>query len=259
MTNTASSESSALVVRNSTVVILAQVIIRVTAVGFAIFISRRLGSEGYGLYSLVTSFVAVFSFPADFGLSTYTAREVARNRDRTYDLASNTAVLRLLLTPFVVFIASMSAWVLQYQPKVVTGVVLASLGFLIMAIQDTLEALFIGHERLWFKAVTDMTNRLVFMSIAIFALIWRSDYLMVIASLLIGNLAALLVSVMITNKDLGKIKIHLTPTQWPKIFKASLPIAILFISFSIALRFDSFVLKRYFGDTTVGGIVRHMM
>ncbi len=233
-------------------VIASQVIIRVTGVGFAIYVTRRLGSEGYGLYSLITSFIALFSFPADLGLSTYTAREIARSHEQIFTLASNTAVLRLLIAPVIVCSACLVAIALNYPSRVVTGVIVASLGFLVLAIQSTLGSMFIGQERLWFTATTELANRMVFMAIAYVALIWYPDFLVVIVSLLISNLAALGLSVFLTKKSLGKIRVHIQPQKWGGMLIASMPIAVLFIAFSLALRFDTIVLKSAFGDATVG-------
>ena len=84
------------------------------------FITRYLGTQGFGDYSTVLAFFSFFGSFADLGLYTITAREISRPGADEKKILGNAFSLRLvssitlfIITPFLIFffpILMMSNW-----------------------------------------------------------------------------------------------------------------------------------------------------
>lgn len=86
------------------------------------YTSRVLGTEGLGLYSYVTSVVAIFGMFCLLGISKYGNREIARVRDDPKTLAekfSSIYTLQLLLTMFVLGIYILSVIFLPFEHRII--------------------------------------------------------------------------------------------------------------------------------------------
>ncbi len=244
--------TSATVVRNSFVMIAAQVILRALMVLFATYVARRLGSEEYGRYSLITSVINLFSFPADLGLSLYCAREIARDHRRASYFISNAAGIRLVAAVPVATAATLLADRLGYEPAIRVGVLVASGGFFLSAVQASLDAVLVGHERLDYSVLLGMAGQLLFMGVGSWALRWQSNFLVIIGASFLGVATTAALSFVVAHFRLGRLRLDLLPSEWMSLVRAALPIALMQLFFSVALRVDTFLLKQWQGDADVG-------
>ena len=69
-------------------------------------ITRYLGPDDYGRYTLALIYMQLFSVLADVGLFTIVVREISRDPSRTEELVGNTLTLRLLLSVAVIAVAA---------------------------------------------------------------------------------------------------------------------------------------------------------
>ena len=60
-------------------------------------LTRYLGPEDYGRYTLALMYMQLFGVLADVGLFTTVVREISKDPARTEELVGNTLALRLLL------------------------------------------------------------------------------------------------------------------------------------------------------------------
>jgi O-antigen/teichoic acid export membrane protein len=91
--------------RNAAFSLLAQLTGAAFTAAITVFLARRLGTHGFGVYSLALGVGALFLFASDFGVSTAVARFIA---ERRHDRASVAAVLADGLRLKVLVSAAMS-------------------------------------------------------------------------------------------------------------------------------------------------------
>ncbi len=129
-------------------------------------IGRLLGPERYGSLEFVLALIVFFTLPADSGLGSYGAREIARGRFGAPRLMAGIATLRLLLAlgSFAVLVATVLAL------PAPTGLLLAiyGLGFLLMPLQ--LQWLFQGRGRMEWVAAASVVRYGVFAALIFFGL-----------------------------------------------------------------------------------------
>ena len=88
-------------------------------------LTRYLGPEDYGKYTLALMYMQLFGVLADVGLFTTVVREISKDPSRTEQLVGNTLVLRLLLSIVVIAVAAAVSLALPYEPDVRTAIALA--------------------------------------------------------------------------------------------------------------------------------------
>lgn len=88
----------------------AQVVVRIVALGYKVFLARTLGPAGYGQYAWVVTTVLVFTIVVEAGLNRLLIRDVARAPERGRALLGRILQLRLGLAgaAFVLMLATFS-------------------------------------------------------------------------------------------------------------------------------------------------------
>jgi O-antigen/teichoic acid export membrane protein len=87
--------------RNSALAFLAQLVGATFTAGLTVFLARRLGTGGYGVFSLALGIGGLVLFPSDFGISTSAARFVAEHRGdraRVASVVADSLRLKLLVS-----------------------------------------------------------------------------------------------------------------------------------------------------------------
>ena len=90
--------------------VIAKILSTILALVGIAFITRYLGTQGFGDYSTVLAFFAFFGSIADLGLYSITAREISRPGADEKKILGNAFALRLIssavlfiITPFLIF------------------------------------------------------------------------------------------------------------------------------------------------------------
>ena len=111
----------AVVARNSAFVLGVQVLLKILAFLFNVYVVRRLGAAHFGEYSAVMAYVAIFSIFTDLGMATYSVRAIAEDRERTAWLLPNMVAIRMILSFVVIGVAPLSAYLLGKEHGLVWG------------------------------------------------------------------------------------------------------------------------------------------
>src|SRR5688572_20870708 len=85
------------IARNTIFGIGAQLALKIANSALTIMLVRSIGDAGYGQYSIVFAWTALFSVIGDLGITQYLGREIARNPNKTNELFWDTVALRFIL------------------------------------------------------------------------------------------------------------------------------------------------------------------
>lgn len=131
------------------------------------FITRTIGSDGFGAYSTVFAFLYVFSMFADFGLHPLLTREIAKkDADETHSVSSVFSARILLLLFFLGAGCGIAAFA-PYTTAVKIGIVIASFGFFFQSSTTVLMGIFQKYLKTGIPAIADISARAIQ-----FALVW---------------------------------------------------------------------------------------
>lgn len=245
------------VVRNSTLNLVAQLVIKLFSFGFSVLIVRNLGAEVYGQYAAVLAFGAIFIFLADLGLSPYTVREVARWREASDSLErinifyGNILFLRLSLATLAALLLVVAAWCTGRPLIMIGAIALNAFGLIIYGVQGSSDAMLAGFERLDFSAQAKILYQLVFVSLGTVALLLGLGYY----GLIYATLTAVIVLTAICWVNANRLGIyprHPIIRDWPALLRASLPFGIIGFTLGLSYKFDSVLLNIFWGDAETG-------
>jgi O-antigen/teichoic acid export membrane protein len=241
----------AVVARNTAFVLGVQMVVKILAFLFNIYVVRRLGDVHFGQYSAVMAYVAMFAIFTDWGMSPYAVREMAKDRTQTAWLLPNIVAMRVVLSLLIMVVAPLSAHWLGRGDTMVLGILIASAGLIIYAFQGPLGMALTARERLDYISTFTLVNQLIFWGLGVLLLVNGMGFI----GLLIASLAGVAAVALLSGWALFKMgvgRLVLSVRRWPQLFLAALPFGVSGISDAFMQRFDTVLMSFVLTDAAVG-------
>jgi len=141
------------VAKNTMVLVTLRVLMPALAVSLVLLLSRILGVEGLGRYTLAFSFLYMFNAIAPLGLSAIITRDGARDRDRLEDLLANATSLGIISSLLITLCMAGITFLLSYDNETRTAILILSLAVLPCTIGAFQDSAFIALERMDYLAI----------------------------------------------------------------------------------------------------------
>lgn len=125
------------------------------------FITRALGSDGFGEYNIVFVYLYIFSVFADFGLNSLLAREISKPDADEKEVASRIFSAKLFLSIVFFCLSFLLVIFTPYSAAVRVGVLVASIGFIMSSLSGVLMGIFQKRLKTAILAIADIAARLV--------------------------------------------------------------------------------------------------
>jgi O-antigen/teichoic acid export membrane protein len=232
--------------------LVGQLLIKVLAFIFNVYVVRRLGSAHYGRYATAIAYVAIFAMFTDLGTSALSVREMARREEVATWMVPDVMALRALLSVFAIAAATASAWLLGKTPDLVWGIFIASCGLLLYALQGPLDSLLIAQERLDYSAAFKVLKQATFISFGTLLLLIGGGYIGLLLASLAGVLATGLASAHVVRRALGFQFDPPHPRRWGDLLRASFPFGLMGVVGTLAYRLDTVFMSFVLTDAAVG-------
>ncbi len=212
-----------------------------------IIIARYLGTEGYGQFAFAMSFTALFAVVADFGLSTLTIREVARDKKLAKKYIDNVSVLKLFLgvvTFALIFI------IIQFMGKsqeVRILVYLFGVYIILKSFNDFLRSFFKAFQEMQYETISRVIKSTTLLIFVVIGVALNVNLVILILSYLLSSIISLLYNL----KTIKKTKIKLKKIKF-SILKKSWPFALSMMLVVIYMKCDVLMLSFIKGDAATG-------
>ncbi len=240
------------VARNSFFGAFGKLSIKLIGFLFTILIVRWLGDENYGRYSLVWSYVVIFSMLSDAGLNMYAIREIAKKEANSQFIAGNILVMRVLLALTSMLFILGTVWALGYSAQFLFYVFLASNVLLLYAIQEPLDGVLQANERFDLSVAAVMAGLLVFVGVGLI-LLWLGWQ---ITGVIVARLLNVLVSIVLVWKLLTSyrqdLQWQIKPGLWSNFLRAAIPFGLIKLWLSWSTRIDTIILAWFWTEQMVG-------
>jgi O-antigen/teichoic acid export membrane protein len=240
------------ILKNSFWLSIGEGLSRGTIILLAIIAARYLGATDYGKFSFAFNYTALFMVLADFGLSLFIVREVAKERKVKQSLFSNSCLLKVLLGIATIAVIAFSTLFMGKSTEVLVTVILFGTFVVFEQFNLFLFAIFKGLEKMEVLAKISAMKSIFLFSTVLFLLITGQGIVeLAIAYAVIEGLTGI-INFFITRKRFVKAnhkrhKIKLLP-----LLKRSWPFALGIIFTLIYIRIDSVMLSFIKGDVAVG-------
>jgi O-antigen/teichoic acid export membrane protein len=238
------SSTRRLVASNTAVQVAGRVVMLGIGLVSIAVITRYLGPDDYGRYTLALTYMQLFAVLADVGLFTIVVRDISRDPARTEELVGNTLTLRLLLSAAVIALAAAISLLLPYDPGVRTAILLAGLPLLFGMLNSTFVTVLQSRLRMGRAVVGDVLGRAV--GLAAVGLVAALDlgFYAVMGAAAAGALATA-VTTMLLTRPLARIRFRAQPAVWRGLLRAALPLGVALAVNEIYFRADTLIISLY--------------
>ncbi len=220
---------------------------------FNVYVVRRLGDDRYGQYATVLAFVGLFQIFAEFGMTQYVLREVARDHTKTQSLFWDLVAVQFLLAIISIIGLTIGATFMDYSPELVLGIFMYTFIFLLSAIESPLEALLTANERFDVIYLMSIAGQMVYVIFGAIFLFSGKSFLWLIIAGFIGLIPPIAIGLWATLKNkILTLQPVFSPRSWGHLVKAGLPFGISSLTLSITFSADTVILSKHFPSEVVG-------
>lgn len=240
-----------IVFRNTFYLTLSEIFLKILGVLWVIFLAHSLSVELYGRYSLVNSFIAIFSFLPDLGVGLIVIREIARKKEKAAIYLGNAFFLNATLGFFTLLIIYLTAFILKYPPQVFYLIGIAGLTLFISTVRSVGVFYFDGVEKMSFSAILNTLNSFVSILFGFIGILLGYGLPGIFWGMLIGTFISLLIT-------WGTVRKYIVPqftfdsALIKHIFFSGLPMGIAAFASLIYTRIDTIMLNQILGEHAVG-------
>jgi O-antigen/teichoic acid export membrane protein len=213
------------------------------AVSIAV-LTRYLGPERYGQYTLALMYMQLFAVLADVGLFTTVVREISRDPARTDELAGNALTLRLLLSIAMIVVACLISLLLPYDTDVRVAILLAGGPLLFGMLTSSMVAVLQSRLRMGRAVIGEVTGRAVALGLAVVVATLDLGFYAVMLAAGAGSLTVLLVTWALT-RPVAAVHFHADRAVWRSLLVASLPLGLALAINELYFRADSVIISLF--------------
>ncbi|HOK35278.1 MAG TPA: flippase [Candidatus Pacearchaeota archaeon] len=235
-----------LIYQNSFWLGITEVISKLVGFLILIWLARYFGPELYGKWSFALAFVTIFSVVADFGLSTLTVREIARDKSKTEDYILNITFLKIILGILsLVLMALAINFIKSNDPETIKLVYFLGIYIILNTFAAFFESIFRANEKMQYEAICRISQSILLLILTSLFIFKKSPILNISFAYISGALFGTILSFIFL------LKYFFSRTKKPKI-NFQLCKKILLESWPFGLSTVAIFLYNYFDQTMLG-------
>lgn len=223
-------------------------IIGVVVIGM---LTRYLGQAGFGQYTTIMAFLSFFGVLVDMGLYIILVKKISEPNVDQDSLVSNIFTLRLISAIIFLGLAPIVVLFFPYPAVVKLGVLITTLSFLGITLNQVLAGVFQKNLRMDKVAIAEVIGRIILITSTFLVIRANLGLLWVMGSVVAGSLINFFITFLF-SKQFVKIHLSFNFQIWKNIIKETWPIA-LSIAFNLVyFKADTIILSLYYKPEVVG-------
>ncbi|MBI2099542.1 flippase [Candidatus Uhrbacteria bacterium] len=206
------------------------------------FITRSIGTAGFGAFTTVTAFLQFFGIAVDLGL-TITLASLFGNPNTDRKKILGTALGFRLVSGLLFFgAAPIVALFFPYSGEIKIGIAIAALAFLATAFTQMLSALFQANLRMDKIAIAEIASRAALLLGVIISAYLHGGLLGIFIALVAANVLNALLALLFAN-SFTPVRFSFDTREWMELLRRSWPVAVSIALNLVYLRADVLVLS----------------
>lgn len=227
---------------NTIIQVISKVISTILGLAAIAIITRSLGSEGFGQYTTITTFLAFFAIAADFGLTLITVQMISQPKADEKKILGNLLALRLVSALLFLGLAPLTVFFFPYSSSIKMGVIVTSFSFLFIALNQILVGLFQKNLRMDKVSIAEVVSR-IFLIIGVIISVKADAGLLGILLATVASSAINFFLHYIFSLSFIRIKLYFDFNLWKQIIIKSWPLALTITLNLIYLKTDTLLLS----------------
>lgn len=200
----------------------AELLIRLVPV---IFMTRYLGSEGYGEYAYILAFVGFFGIFIDMGIDTVIVRETSIDSSRMGKFVGNVLIMKFFLS-IIVFIAALAgAYLLDVSNSKFTGIAIVSVILLFEAYKVPLDSYFRINLKMQYSSLATVVGSVVFATAVLLVIYFKGGIVHFLAAYALSYIVDFFVTLSFSLKFV-KPELDVDVGLWKHIIRSAFPVGL---------------------------------
>lgn len=230
-------------------------ITKVLSIGLALFgigmLARYLGTEGFGKYTTMLAFFALFSAVGDFGLYAIATREISRENAKEDWIFSRIFTLRLLISCIIFLLSAIFVWFLPYEYDLRISILIAGCAFIFSSSFGLLNGIFQKYIAMDKVAFVELSGKFIQIAIIISVVKLELDFIIVALALFTTMLWDFVLLFFLAQKYVS-FSLTIDRTYWRKFLIEALPMGISAIVTFLYFKVDAILLSFFQSQSDVG-------
>lgn len=239
------------VAKNTIIQISGKVVSTILGLFSVALITRYLGQDGFGTYTIIITFLTFFAVIADLGLTLVTVQMISGAKEEENKILNNLFSLRLVSALLLLGLAPIIAIFSPYSQAVKFGIMITAVSFVFPALNQILIGFFQKRLIMDRDALAEVIGRLVLIFGIITAKRMGAGLNGILLSTVLAGGVNFLLHYLFARRYLV-IRLALDFSLWKKILIKSWPLAITIILNLIYLRADTLLLSLFRQPGEVG-------
>ena len=216
-----------------------------------IYIARILGATEYGKFTFALAFVSLFAIFSDFGVSSITTRELAREKEKEREFP-NILSLKLVLSIGTLILICFGSFFITPDP-VIRGIIwILGIYIIISGFSGIIYAFFQARQKMEYEAWTKILQAVAITGAGFFVLFNFPSVQSLSLAYLFAATIALISILTFFHFKIYHLKLSFNRNIWRNVLIMSWPLALAGIFGTIYSQTDS-VMMGYFGQITQVG------
>ncbi|HEX9664706.1 MAG TPA: flippase [Patescibacteria group bacterium] len=213
--------------------------------------TRYLGQEGFGQYTIIMAFLQMFGILVDLGLTLTTVQMISEPGVDIDKRLSNIFTLRFFSAIIFLGLAPLTVLLFPYPTIVKVGVAITTLSFFFNALNQIMIGVFQKNLKMDRVAIAEIVNRIVLLAGVWLVVYLNYGLLAIMGAIILSNAVQFVLHYIFALKFV-KISFRFDWPVWKKIWQTTWPIAISIVFNLIYLKADTIILSVYQSQAVVG-------
>ncbi|MBD0281653.1 MAG: flippase [Thermoleophilaceae bacterium] len=207
-------------------------------------LTRYLGPNDYGRFTLALMYMQLFGVLADAGLYMTVVREISKEPSRTDELVGNALTLRLLLSIVVIALGAALSLLLPYDPDVRLAIVLAGGPLLFGMLTSSLVTVLQSQLRMARAVAGEVAGRAFALGLTLVVALLDLGFYAVMGAAA-GGAAATLAVTWLCTRGVTTLRFRAQPAVWRPLLVVSLPLGLALAINELYFRADTLIISLY--------------
>jgi len=234
------------IVQNSLWLFCAHIGGRLLGVLVTMALTRYLGIQDFGRYSLIYAFCGIFGVMTDIGVDMIIVREASRDREKAPKMMGNGILIKALFSVLAVGSAGGAAALMGVPWQSVSLIFLASLSFLFSPL-TLYNSMFQVVLRLRYPALFDLAGRTLTLLFVLFVLASHGSMAQIVLAVLVAALGQAGITWLIARRFF-RPSFQIDIALCRRLISESWPLAVNNLLIALILRVDQLMLERLCRD-----------
>ncbi len=224
----------------------------VTTLLITVLITRRFGPSGYGDFTIMMAYSALFYIVSDFGLNAIATRDFSEDESKITRYFKNLVGLRLVMALGLFALGALALIFFPYSQFVKVGVLISLLTIFTQALYTTGNVIFQTKLRYDLSVLAAIFGSLTILILSFLVVAQGGGLLPIVLSYVVGGVVMVGVSLFFVRRLVGVIGVAKDIKLWRYLFSSALPLGITTIFVVILQKADALLLSVLSGSEAVG-------